>query len=253
MFSKGDKLVETKIDKIKTDLTISQKDYDREIEAVLEEISELVDNYSNQINTGVSGIRWQALSYKDQAIDHRIIAIKNNPSFSEEEKKEKINHFLPEGLFNFITDCVYEQQLKMLPKNVKPILVTVNNIKESPLKVTIIKDKLKDILNSISANLSEDNSIVGQYKGNLDSKTEYHHSSVITYYNKLKNGQGHSTRASVYDNFSINMKAMLWNNLEKHKLNLEEILSRAAIDICTDNLEDREIYNIVKNWKIETL
>ncbi|NMA82714.1 MAG: hypothetical protein GX962_02495 [Epulopiscium sp.] len=88
LFSKGDKLVETKIDKRKMSLKISQEDYNREIKTVLEEISEIIERYSKGVYSNVIGVRWQSLSYKDENIDPRILAIKSSTEFSEEEKIE---------------------------------------------------------------------------------------------------------------------------------------------------------------------
>lgn len=251
LFSKGDKLTETKIDKRKAGLKTNQEDYNREIEVILKEISDSIEKYSRLLDSNIAGMRWQSLSYKDESIDPRIIAIKGNNEFSDEERSEYIKYFLPEGLFEFIIDALYEQQLRLLPENSEPILVTVNNIEDNPLKVCILQNKLNDILDEISQYLSANRSVVGQYKGILDEAV-YFHSTISTYYYKLKNGQGHTSRAKVYDNISINMKMLIWSALSNHNLNINEILNKGSLDILFDNLEDKEIYNILRKINLDS-
>lgn len=252
LFSKGDKLAESKIDKKKYNLKTSQDDYDREIEGILNEISDSVEAYSKMIDSNIAGMRWQSLSYKHQDIDSRIIAIRKNNKFSDEEKVEYEKHFSPDGLFEFIINALYEQQLRLLPKNVKPILLTVNNIKENPLKVCIFQDKLSDKLGEVSQYLSNNRAVVGQYKGIPDDSV-YYHSTVTAYYYKLKNGEGHTSRATVYSNISINMKMLIWSALSKHNLRLIDILNSGAIEILFDNLEDKELSNILKGINMDSI
>lgn len=251
LFTKGDKMIETKIDRRKKGLKISQDDYNREIEGVLKEMSDSIKNYSQLLNSNIAAKKWQSLSYKDEKIDSRIIAIRENNGFSEKEKVDYIKHFLPEGLFEFIINALYEQQLRLMPKDVEPILVTVNRIEESLFKVCILQSKLNDLVNQMSIYLSSNNSVVGQYKGKPDDSV-YHHATISTYYYKLKNGQGHTSRAKVYDNISINMKMLIKRTLSKHNLSINEVLDRAAIDILFDNLEEKEIWNILKGINIDS-
>lgn len=69
---------------------------------------------------------------------------------------------------------------------------------------------------------------------------------IVAYYNKLQHGQGHTTRAKVYGNFSINMKRMLNNILCQFVPNFAILYNSRAIGTVIDNLDEREVNRIVK-------
>ena len=69
---------------------------------------------------------------------------------------------------------------------------------------------------------------------------------IVTYYNKLQHGQGHTTRAKVYGNFSINMKRMLNNILCQLVPNFAILYNSRAVGTVIDNLDEREVNRIVK-------
>lgn len=69
---------------------------------------------------------------------------------------------------------------------------------------------------------------------------------IVAYYNKLQHGQGHTTRAKVYGNFSINMKRMLNNILCQLVPNFAILYNSRTVGTVIDNLDEREVNRIVK-------
>lgn len=71
--------------------------------------------------------------------------------------------------------------------------------------------------------------------------------SVYCYWNNLMVGLGHTTRASVYGNFSINMKGLLKRMFTAYIESFKTLHDNCAVTFTADNLSDDDLLKAVES------
>ena len=80
-----------------------------------------------------------------------------------------------------------------------------------------------------------------------DKTPRLHGRSVYSYWNKLMIGLGHTTKASVYGNFSINMKGLVKRMLTSTFPSFEKFHENRAVKLTADNLEENVLVEVLRN------
>ena len=106
-------------------------------------------------------------------------------------------------------------------------------------------EKIKAEIDSMKYSLSQEKDIVNGYI--ISDKTpRLHGRSVYSYWNNLMIGLGHTTKASVYGNFSINMKGLLKRMLTNVFTSFDKFDESSAVKFTADNLEDDVLMEVVR-------
>lgn len=235
LFTKADRIVENLINKRnKGDLYITQATYDNNIDAVIEDIKAMMDRFSDMIPKEEVG--WLSMRYfKDSYI---VKALK-------EESLRR--NFEPEGLFEKIVDFSMKTLKSTLPKEVKdPIFVTALDPDMPAVQVSVNSMRISTIIDQMQYALSKEPSTVNGYV--ITNKTpRLHGRSVYCYWVNLTLGLGHTTRASVYGNFSINMKGLLKRMLTAYIGSFKTLHDNCAVTFTADNLSDNDLITAVES------
>lgn len=234
LYTKADRILENMIaKKNKDDLYISQKTYDANILAVIEELQAMVDEYSGMIPK--EEVEWLSMRY-----------LAESPILKALEDASLRRHFEPEGLFEKIVDCSMKTLQGMLPEGVtNPFFVTALDPDLPVVQVSVDPVKIGSIMKGMQRQLSMESSIVNEYV--IPDKTPcLHGRSVECYWGKLQKGLGHTTWANVYGNFSINMKGLLRRMLTTYMGSFKTLQDHCAVALAADNLSDDELRKAVK-------
>ncbi|WP_394897793.1 hypothetical protein [Clostridium butyricum] len=243
IFTKADRIIGNIINKsAENNFQLTQNDYDKNIAGAVEKVEKTIEKYCEKIKNTSS--KWLSLRYIDKNIDPIQTALHNT------NNKEKVVNFTPSGLYLYINEIIKETQKMILPKDIEdPLFVTVHNYNNPAIEIKVDFEKIPGILNALQYRLTKDKSIVNGYT--INSKYRLSPRSVSCYWAKLKRGIGHTTNASVYGNFSINMKGMLSSILHKYIQEIDNLYSTGAVSTITDNLCDNELQKIIERFDPE--
>ena len=234
LFTKADRKVENLINKRNTSgLYIDENTYSENIQSVLADLESMVCSYADMLPQEEVG--WLSMRYlKDSYILKAL----------EDDKRKR--NFEPEGLFEKIVDYSIKTLRSTLPAGVKdPLFVTAIEPDEPAIQVVVDHEKIKDEINSIQHNLYVESDIVNGYV--ISDKTpRLHGRSVYTYWNNLTIGLGHTTKASVYGNFSINMKGLLKRMLSNVFVSFAKFDDNSAVKFTADNLDNEILMDVLK-------
>lgn len=233
LFTKADRKVENLINKRNTgDLYIREETYTQNIHDVLADIEKTVCEYADILPQKEVG--WLSMRYLEDSYILKAL-----------EGDERKRNFEPEGLFEKIVDYAMKTLRGTLPGDIEnPLFVTAIEPDKPAIQVSVNPEKIRDEIERMQQDLCENRDIVNGYIiGDLTPRL--HGKSVYTYWSKLKIGLGHSTRASVYGNFSINMKGLLKRMLTDAFVNFEKF-NTGAISFTADNLEDSVLMETLK-------
>lgn len=233
LFTKADRIVENLINKKNEgDLYIDQTTYDNNINDVIEDIKAMMDRFSDMIPREEVG--WLSMRYlKDSYIVNAL---------TDESLRR---NFKPEGLFEKIVDFSMKTLKSTLPKGVtNPLFVTALEPDMPAVQVSVDSMKISTIIDEMQYALSQDVSTVNGYVI-TDKTPRLHGRSVYCYWCNLMRGLGHTTKASVYGNFSINMKGLLKRMLITNIESFKTLHDNCAVTFTADNLSDDELTQAV--------
>lgn len=234
LFTKADRKVENLINKRNTGgLYIDEETYAQNIQDVLSDLEQVVHDYADMLPQEEVG--WLSMRYlKDSYI---------LKSLKDDERKR---YFEPEGLFEKIVDYSMKTLRSTLPKGVKkPLFVTAIEPDKPAIQVSINPDKIKAEIEAMQYSLCKKTDIVNGYVIG-DNTPRLHGKSVYTYWNKLTIGLGHTTKASVFGNFSINMKGLLRKILTDTFVSFAKFDENRAVTFTADNLADDALIDVLK-------
>ena len=236
MFTKPDKILENKINKRNTNgIELSQNEYNKYIMDAIASMETSIKRYSENLHT--YNVTWTSLRFRTQEIDPIQMSLKD---------EKVVNNFRPGGLFTKMYAVVNDTQKSILPKGMsKPLFVSVQNANEEALSIKVDAASIQEIIQQLKYKLTEDKEIVNGYIIS-DRTPRLSGRSVSTYWRRLQVGLGHKTRAYVYGNFSINMKAMLMKVLHSVIPDFRILYDAGAISTMANNLSEDELTNLVK-------
>ena len=234
VFTKADRKVENLINKRNTgDLYINEETYTQNIQEVLADIEKMIHNYTEMLP--LEKTCWLSMRY-----------IKDSYILKSLEGDKRKQNFEPEGLFEKIVDYSITTLRRTLPVGVKnPLFVTAIEPDKPAIQVSVDIEKINNEFESIQYTLCEETDIVNGYI--ISKKTpRLHWRSVDCYWNNLTIGLGHTTKASVYGNFSINIKRLLKRILTNVFDSFAKFDDYCAVRFTADNLEDDVLIEVVK-------
>lgn len=234
LFTKADRKVENLINKRNTgDLYIDENTYRENIQSVLAELESMVHSYADMLPQEEVG--WLSMRY-----------LKDSYVLKALEGDERKHNFEPEGLFEKIVDYSMKTLRGTLPTGVKnPLFVTAIEPDKPAVQVVVDPEKIKAEIESMQHNLCDETDIVNGYV--ISDKTpRLHGRSVYSYWNNLIIGLGHTTKASVYGNFSINMKGLLKRMLGNAFASFAKFDDNCAVKFTLDNLDDDVLMDVLK-------
>lgn len=234
LFTKADRKVENLINKLNTgNLYIDENTYTENIQRVLADLEEMVHSYANIIPQ--KDVGWLSMRY-----------LKDSYILKALEGDARKRNFEPEGLFERIVDYSMQTLRDTLPESIKrPLFVTAIKPDKPVIQVEVDPDKIKEEIEDMQYNLSERLDIVNGYL--ISDKTPtLHGRSVSTYWNKLTVGLGHTTNASVYGNFSINMKGLIKRIFYNTFASFAKLDRNGAVKFTAENLDDDVLTYMVK-------
>lgn len=234
LFTKADRKVENLINKRNTgDLYIDENTYRENIQSVLAELESMVHSYADMLPQEEVG--WLSMRY-----------LKDSYVLKALEGDERKHNFEPEGLFEKIVDYSMKTLRGTLPTGVKnPLFVTAIEPDKPAVQVVVDPEKIKAEIESMQHNLCDETDIVNGYV--ISDKTpRLHGRSVYSYWNNLIIGLGHTTKASVYGNFSINMKGLLKRMLGNAFASFAKFDDNCAVKFTVDNLDDDVLMDVLK-------
>lgn len=234
LFTKADRKVENLINKRNTgDLYIDENTYRKNIQSVLAELESMVHSYADMLPQEEVG--WLSMRY-----------LKDSYVLKALEGDERKHNFEPEGLFEKIVDYSMKTLRGTLPTGVKnPLFVTAIEPDKPAVQVVVDPEKIKAEIESMQHNLCDETDIVNGYV--ISDKTpRLHGRSVYSYWNNLIIGLGHTTKASVYGNFSINMKGLLKRMLGNAFASFAKFDDNCAVKFTADNLDDDVLMDVLK-------
>lgn len=234
IFTKADRKVENIINKRNTgDLYIDENIYKQNIKEVLADIEKMVHKYADMLPQ--EEVSWLSMRYLKDSYILRTLG--------DDERKR---NFEPEGLFDKIVDYAMKTLRDTLPMGVKnPLFVTANDPDKPAIQVSVDPVKIKDEIAGIQYSLCEKKDIVNGYIINKDTP-RLHGRSVSTYWHNLSIGLGHTTKASVYGNFSINMKGLLKRMLTNAFASFSKFDESSAVTFTADNVTDDVLIDVLK-------
>jgi hypothetical protein len=237
LFTKADRIIGNLINKgNKNSIELRQEDYDTNMSAAIKVMEQSIDKFSTKIPK--ESVNWLSLRYLEEKIDPIQIALHNIHS-------DAILNFKPNGLYKRIDKIVRGTQKRILPEGIdKPLFITAINSAIPAVNITVDADGMKEVIGLLSATLSEDKAVVNGYVIS-DNTPRLSGRSVVAYWNKLKIGLGHTTKANVFGNFSINMKGMLSSVLNRTIPDFITLYEAGVISTTADNLKDEELQALV--------
>nr|WP_307989863.1 hypothetical protein [uncultured Niameybacter sp.] len=236
-FTKADKIIENLINKADKDtVKLKQQDYDDNIMQVIASMEASIKGYIKKLPQ--DNISWLSLRYREKDIDPIQIAL-------DKLESDKLEKFQPEGLYKSIYSIVDNTQRRILPQGmVSPLFVTAIDCDKPAVEIKIDGGLIENVFSNIKQTLTEDKAIVNGYT--ITTPYTIHGRSVVNYYHNLKNGQGYTTRARVYGNFSINMKALLNKVLCNNIPDFLSLYESQVVSTIIDNIPETEIDKMIQ-------
>jgi GTP-binding protein EngB required for normal cell division len=237
IFTKADRIIGNIINKVeKTTVELTQADYNRHIDTAINHMENSIDSYLKKLPQ--KSATWLSIRYLEERIDPIQIALKALGS-------DKLVKFKPEGLYQKIDEITRDTQTRILPKGMKaPVFVTAIDTEKPAVSLKVDGSLISDVFKQMQITLTEDKAVVNGYT--ITTNYIINGRSVVTYYNKLQRGQGHTTRALVYGNFSINMKGMLNKILCNSIPDFATLYESEVVSTLIDNLEESEIDRMIE-------
>jgi GTP-binding protein EngB required for normal cell division len=237
IFTKADRIIGNIINKAeKATVELTQADYNKNMERAISSMETSIERYLTKLPQ--NSATWLSIRYLEESIDPIQIALKTL-------KSDKLVKFKPEGLYQKIDEVIRDTQTRILPKGMKaPVFVTVIDAEKPAVRLKVDGSLISNVFKQMQLSLTEDKAIVNGYT--ITTKYIISGRSVVTYYNKLKRGQGHTTRAYVYGNFSINMKAMLNKVLCNTIPDFATLYESEVVSTLADNLEESEVDRMIE-------
>lgn len=235
LFTKADRKVENLINKRNSgDLYIDEDTYKDNIQEVLADMESMVSIYADALPQ--EDVSWLSMRY-----------LKESYILKSLDNDERKLNFQPKGLFRKIVGYSMKTLKRTLPKGVNnPLFVTAIEPDRPVVQVVVDPYMMKAEINSIQQRLSREKDIVEGYV--ISDKTpRLHGRSVYSYWNKLMIGLGHTTKASVYGNFSINMKGLVKRMLTSTFPSFEKFHENRAVKLTADNLEENVLVEVLRN------
>lgn len=235
VFTKADRMVENSINRLNTgNLYISEDTYRNHIHSVLDTLEAKVHQCADKLPQ--KDVTWLALRYLKESYVLKAL-----------EGDERRQKFEPTGLFEKIVEYTMKTLRNTLPTGIEtPVFVTAKDANLPALQVVVAREKLQNEIRDIQWELCENKNIVNGYI--ISDKTPHIHGrSVSTYWNKLQDGLGHTTRASVYGNFSINMKGLLRRILTSIFGSYATLNKSGAVQLTAENLDDSSLRGVVQH------
>jgi hypothetical protein len=239
LFTKADKLIETKVSQLTTNLIVSQEDYDLFALRAVKEVGDTVKMFAEMIEH--CDASWLSLRYRNP--DPIQIAINNNTDLDLRSVFGYTpNSFDPAGIYGILRSLVSTIQTKMLPAGMKaPHYITVSQPNEPIIQIRIDKEKMKDQVQILQYQLTQVKQIVNAYWLPMVPVDNLKVSpwSFNYYWHKLQQGLGHQTdaRSGKYLNFNINMKALVAREMSNSLRSLNTLYDRGAVLTFADNLK----------------
>lgn len=239
LFTKADKLIETKVTQLTSSLIVSQEDYDRFTTQAVKEVGDTVKTFSEMIEH--CDASWLSLRYRDP--DPIQIAIKNSNDLDLSSIYGYTpDSFEPAGIYGVLRGLVNTVQAKMLPNGMSaPHYITVSQPNEPIVQIQIDKEKIKDQVQSLQYQLTQVKQVVNAYwlpmvpaDGMKVSPWSFNY-----YWHYLQQGLGHRTnaRSGKYLNFNINMKALVAREMGKCLQSMNTLYDQGAVLTFADNLK----------------
>ncbi len=237
IFTKADRIIGNIINKAdKETVELTQADYNKHIARAIASMEVSIERYLKKLPQ--ESATWLSIRYLEESIDPIQIALRTLDS-------EKLIKFKPEGLYQKIDSVVRDTQYRILPKGMKePLFVTVKDAELPAVSLKIDGSIIADVFNRVRTTLTEDKAVVNGYL--IKEAHTISGKSVVTYYGKLQRGQGHTTRAYVYGNFSINMKGMLNKVLCDTIPDFITLYESEVVSTLADNLTESEIDRMIE-------
>lgn len=235
VFTKADRMVENSINRLNTgNLYISEDTCRNHIHSVLDTLETKVRQCADKLPQ--EEVTWLALRYLKESYILKAL-----------EGDNRRQKFEPTGLFEKIVEYTLKTLRSTLPTGIeKPVFVTAKDANLPALQVVVDPEKLQNKIRDIQWELCENKSIVNGYI--ISDKTPHIHGrSVSTYWNKLQDGLGHTTHASVYGNFSINMKGLLRRVVTSILGSYATLNESGAVQLTAENLDDSSLRDIVQH------
>ncbi|SPY17279.1 Predicted GTPase [Paenibacillus polymyxa] len=242
LFTKADKLIETKVSQLTPHLVVDTNDYEKLIPTAVKEVGKTVKTYSSVIEN--CDASWLSLRYRNpdpiqNALDRR----------NDFDPKEAFGYtpsaFEPAGIYGILRGLVDTIQNRMLPAGMNsPYYITVDKPNEPIVQIRIDKDKVKDLVQGLQYQLTQNSQIVNMYLLPMDIPKDglkVSPWSFNAYWNYLQQGLGHRTnaRSGKYLNFNINMKSLVARELGRSLQTLNVLYDRGAVDTLAINLKER--------------
>lgn len=234
IFTKADRMVENLINKRNAGkLYIDEDTYSENIQSVLTDIEEMVDLYADALPQ--EEVSWLSMRYLKDSYVSKVL--------KDDNRK---HNFEPEGLFEKIVDYSMRTLRSTLPDGVmNPLFVTAIDQDKPAVQVEIDPNMIKSEIESMKYSLSVDKDVVNGYV--ISNKTpRLHGRSVNCYWNNLHIGLGHTTKASVYGNFSINMKGLLKRVLYNTFSSFTKFDENSAVKFTANNLDDDNLVDTLE-------
>ncbi|MNO68525.1 hypothetical protein D3C76_593590 [compost metagenome] len=242
LFTKADKLIETKVSQLTPHLVIGPNDYEKCIPDAVKEVGKTVKAYSDLIDH--CDASWLSLRYRDP--DPIQSALEKRDDFDPKQVfGYTSNAFEPAGIYGILRSLVDTIQKRMLPKGMNsPYYITVDKPNEPIIQICVNKDKMQDLIQSLQYQLTQNIQIVNMYLLPMEipkDALKVSPWSLNAYWNYLQQGLGHRTnaRSGKYLNFNINMKSLVARELSKSLQSLNSLYDRGAVDTLAVNLKDR--------------
>lgn len=234
LFTKADRIVENLINKRNNGgIYIDEETYSQNIQEVLSTVENMVHKYSAMISQEEMG--WLSMRY-----------LKDSYLLKSLGNDVRMHNFEPEGLFEKIVEFSMKTLQSTLPIGIaNPLFVSSLKPDEPVIQVSVDPQKIRTELELLQYKLCEESDIVNGYIIR-DGTPTLHGRSVSTYWHKLTIGLGHTTNASVYGNFSINMKGLLKRVLYNSFASFVTFDQNSAITFTADNLKDDVLTDTVK-------
>lgn len=242
LFTKADKLIETKIVTKMTGLTLSQDSYNFSIGKALQELGSTVEQFSQMVPNCEA--TWLALRYRETDFDPIQVAINANPDIDLSSVFGFTDDpFKPSGIYRVLGKYVDEITRAILPKGMEQACrLTVTDPNKPIITIHLEQKKLAPMLQTMQFLLTQDKAKVNSYLLPLTPTNGYKVSpwSVNAWWWYLTQGLGHKSaaRSGKYLDFNINMRSLLRVVLKQSINTIENLYEKNAVITLAENLRE---------------
>ncbi|WP_422658932.1 GTPase domain-containing protein [Paenibacillus sp. EC2-1] len=249
LFTKGDKLIGTRVSQKTNNLVIGQKDYNENIIETILEVEEKAEQFVNMI--GRCDARWISLRYyekEDDPIQKALEEYDNKRLMKELRESHKIKlmadqAFKPIGLYSILEQMTKSILDSMLPPGMaKPHYVSVPDRNKVAIELFVDKTRILEKLTAVKKVLTQEKINVNAYlfpsEPVAPNYLEISPWTVNAYWSKLQLGLGHNSKSDPgkYLNISINMKSLVYRSLTAY-MSIEQLYNMDAVSVSAANLK----------------